>query len=138
MYALNDIIPKEHYIMWGMFVGACSKICKRNIKVLDVEDAHRTFIIFCKTFERLCGKEKVKPNMHMHLHLRDCLLHYGPVYAFWCFSFERFNGILGSYHINNHCITVQVMRKFVSFQQIKSMPEFISSDLLLNIFSKKN
>ena len=39
--------------------------------------------------------------MHLHLHLKECMLDYGPVYSFWCFSFERFNGILGKFN-NNH------------------------------------
>ena len=53
-------------------------------------------------FERLHGKSKVKPNMHLHGHLKGCVLDYGPVYNFWCFSFERFNGILSSFK-NNQC-----------------------------------
>ena len=52
-------------------------------------------------FEALCGKEKCTPNMHLHGHLRDCILDYGPVYSFWCFSFGRYNGIMGDYHTNN-------------------------------------
>ena len=52
-------------------------------------------------FEALCGKEKCTPNMHLHGHLLDCILDYGPVYSFWCFSFERYNGIMGDYHTNN-------------------------------------
>ena len=33
--------------------------------------------------------------------------------CFWCFSFERYNGVLGRYHNNNHSITIQVMRKLI-------------------------
>ena len=56
---------------------------------------------FCVMFEALCGKEKCTPNMHHHGHLKDCILDYGPVFSFWCFSFERYNGIMGDYHTNN-------------------------------------
>ena len=56
---------------------------------------------FCTMFEALCGKEKCTPNMHLHGHLQDCILDYGPVFSFWCFSFERYNGIMGDYHTNN-------------------------------------
>ena len=41
-------------------------------------------------------------------------LDFGPVYSFWLFSFERLNGILGSYHTNCHDISVQLMRRFTS------------------------
>ena len=40
----------------------------------------------------------------------------GPVYAFWLFSFEQLNGILGSYHVNYHAVSVQVMRQFLNNQ----------------------
>jgi len=56
--------------------------------------------------------------MHLHLHLKDCLPEYGPAHAFWHYAFERFNGILGSYHTNNQAIETQLMRKFLREQQI--------------------
>ena len=37
-------------------------------------------------------------NMHLHCHLRDILLDYGPVQSF---SFERYNGILGDLPTNH-------------------------------------
>lgn len=52
-------------------------------------------------------------NMHLHGHLRQCIEDYGAVYSFWCFSFERLNGILGSYPTNSHHISVQLMRRFL-------------------------
>lgn len=64
--------------------------------------ADSMLLLFCQKFERLHGKSKVKPNMHLHGHLKECVLDYGPVYNFWCFSFERFNGILNSFK-NNRC-----------------------------------
>ncbi|CAH3169326.1 unnamed protein product [Pocillopora meandrina] len=59
--------------------------------------------------EALCGKEKCTPNMHLHGHFKDCILDYGPVFPFWCFSFERYNGIMGDYHTNNVNIGVQII-----------------------------
>lgn len=34
------------------------------------------------------------PNMHMALHIYDCLLLFGPVHAWWTFPFERLVGLL--------------------------------------------
>ena len=33
----------------------------------------------------------VTPNMHLHCHLKSCVLDYEPLHGFWCFSFERYN-----------------------------------------------
>ena len=43
----------------------------------------------------------ITPNMHMHCHIKDVLLYYGAVYSFWCFSYERYNGILETRPPNN-------------------------------------
>ena len=61
----------------------------------------------------LFGKTIITPNMHMHCHLRQCLEDYGPLHTFWCFSFERYNGVLGSMPNNNKAIEVQLMKKFL-------------------------
>ena len=74
---------------------------------------------FCKKFERLYGKDLVTPNMYLHGHLKECLLDYGPFHSFWCFSLERFNGVLGSFHTNNHSVEIQLMRKFLSQTKVK-------------------
>ena len=58
--------------------------------------------------------------MHLHGHLKECVLDYGPIYNFWCFSFERFNGILSSFKTNNRCVEIQLMRKLLSDHFIAS------------------
>ena len=75
---------------------------------------------FCQKFEHLYGKERCTPNLHLHSHLKDCLLDYGPAHSFWCFSFERYNGLLGAYHTNKKAIEEQIMRKFVSSQHLRN------------------
>ena len=88
------------------------------LKIDDVKKGHEFLLRFCKHFQQLYGKDKVTPNMHMHMHILNCILDYGPVYAFWLFSFERYNGILGSYKTNNRSIEVQLMRHFVQDMEI--------------------
>ena len=51
--------------------------------------------------------------MHLHEHIKECVDDFWPVYLFWCFSFERLNGILGSYHTNNCNISVQITKRFL-------------------------
>ena len=76
---------------------------------------------FCKAYEVLYGKEKCTPNMHMQLHLSKSIQNYGPVTAFWCFPFERFNGILGSFQKHWISPEQQVAKKFISYQHLLLM-----------------
>ena len=78
--------------------------------------------------------------MHFALHLKECIKGFGSVYGFWCFSFERYNGIMDNYQINNHSFEIQVMRKFVTSSNLlkflsqkstKSQLETMKSDSLL-------
>lgn len=101
LFALKGIIPKGHYDMWSDFVHSCEILCSKVITLSDLITADEKLMTFCTKFEKILGKDKCTPNMHLHGHLRDCIVDYGPIYSFWCFSFERYNGILGEYHTNN-------------------------------------
>lgn len=122
LFSLKGIIPSNHYTMWADFVQACQILCSKVITIEECSAADEKLMSFCKRFQELCGKNKCTPNMHLHGHLVDCLRDYGPVYSFWCFSFERYNGILGDYHTNNVDVG-----EFVSYNNIIT---------LLNIFQE--
>ena len=114
---------------WQAFVLACKFLTRPVITALELQKADLMLLQFCEKFEQLYGKSKVKPNVHLHGHLKECVLDYGPIYNFWCFSFERFNGILSSFKTNNRCIEIQLMRKLLS-------DHFISSATLPNEFQE--
>ena len=69
-------------------------------------------------FEQLYGADSCTPNLHLHCHLKECLLDFGPGSAFWLFACERLNGMLGSVSTNHHGIEPQLMRKFITSQQV--------------------
>ena len=75
---------------------------------------------FCRRTERMFGKNHITPNMHLHCHLLECILDYGPLHSFWCFAFERCNGILGYIPNNNRCIESQLMQRFLRENQALS------------------
>ena len=87
-----------------------------TVEAIDLADSY--LLQFCKQFCQLYGPEVATPNMHLHLHLKQCLLDYGPVHSFWCFAFERFNGVMGKYHTNNQAIEPQIMKKFLRERQV--------------------
>ena len=56
------------------------------------------------------------------------MVDYGPSHAFWCFPFERYNGLLGSYITNMKAVEVQFMRKFTTSQSVKALSIIIFAD----------
>ena len=100
-----------------LFVRGCLTLCSRIISLKKAHEAHQCFSQFLRLHESLYGVDNCTINMHLHLHLEDCIRDYGPVYSFWCFAFECLNGILGDYHTNNKYIESQMMDKFLQQQQ---------------------
>ena len=107
LYALKDILPWRHYHCWHLFVKVCFLFCRRTVTDVELQQADDTLGQFWKAYKELYGPESCTINIHLHGHLSDCVRDFGPVYSFWCFAFERMNGILGSYCINNRHVSVQ-------------------------------
>ena len=113
VYGLKDILADQHLECWRKFVLACRIICSRVITQTDIRMADMLFVEFCRTFERLYGEERVTPNMHLHGHICECVSDFGPIYSFWLFSFERYNGILGGLPSNKRDIETQFFSRFL-------------------------
>ena len=133
--ALKEVLPAAHLHCWLLFVRACCLLNNRFITTDVVHQADAFLTEFCNRSESLYGMYSCTPNMHLHMHLIDCLLDYGPVHAFWCFAFERCNGLLGRYHTNNQAVEVQLMRKFLREQQILSVDMPSEADDMLNVLN---
>lgn len=118
---LKSHLPEDAYHLWIVFVEACRLVCKPVISSRDVAKSHELLVQFGKGIERRYGSGSVTPNMHMHTHLVECIVDFGPIYSFWLFAFERFNGILGAYHRNNKNIEQQMFKRFELVQKIRSV-----------------
>ena len=113
MIALCGLIDPKYLKVWPLFVQACRLIAHPAITIDDAKKADKLFQQFGKAFENVFGPESVKPNMHMHCHLYECIDDFGSIYSFWLYPFERYNGNLGDFQTNNQSIEVTLMRKFV-------------------------
>ena len=135
---LHGILPSEQYKSWLLFVRACALLSQRIIRVSDVQTADHLLVLFCKSVETIYGHKYCTPNMHLHLHLKDTILDYGPLHSTWCFSFERYNGILGSLPTNKRSIEVQFMRRFIKSQRILSLSYKVNDKELVQILPTIN
>ena len=120
-YILRGQIEEPHYSLWCLYSKACSILCYYNLHERDLLQADELIEKFCKLFRMTHGEEKVMPNMHMHCHLKDCMLDVGPLHSFWCFSFERYNGILENMQTSWKSPEVQLIHKFTDLQSIFSI-----------------
>ena len=120
-YGLFGILPAADFECWRKFVKACHILNASVITADKVEEGHQLLISFCEDVEHIYGQEAVTINMHLHKHLKDCILDYGPIASFWLYAFERYNGMLGNYPNNNRSIELQLMRWFTKDLQYRGL-----------------
>ena len=121
LYSMYALLSQDDYHCWQAFVLACFLVCRRIIERQDIIKADLLFVKFCQHAERIYGKEVVTPNMHLHCHICECVKDYGSVYGFWCFSYERYNGILGGFPTNKKNIASQLMNRFICEAESRSL-----------------
>jgi hypothetical protein len=109
----------------------------RVLTVQQVEKIHHAIVDFCKLDEQIYGPTR-QVAFHLILHLKECILDFGPIHGFWLFAYERFNGILGQIKTNNHAPESTMMHSFlvsvelhdrVHNMDIKSVPPVLRSVL---------
>ena len=133
---LKGVLPDTHLRCWLLYVRACSILNSRYITESSISSADLFLLHFCRKFEEIYGSEHCTPNMHLHHHLKDCMLNYGPLHSFWCYAFERYNGIMGAYHTNSKSIESQLMKRFCQEQEIHNLNVEVPFEISQLISSK--
>ena len=128
LYCLYELIPMEQYECWRDFVLASRLLSKASISKDMVILADGLLLRFCQKFQGIFGQDLVTPNMHLHCHLASCVRDFGPMASFWCFSFERMNGVLGDQPSNNRSIEVQLMHRFMNDTAHLQLLQVLPSD----------
>jgi hypothetical protein len=98
---LEDSFDQE---ILANFVRACYLLVSRIINEDKLSEAHNRLLKVACLIEDNYGPEMISPNIHLSLHISECCRDYGPIYSFWCYSFERMNGILGNLFDIENCI----------------------------------
>jgi hypothetical protein len=90
-----DLLEDPDRKILSNFVRACVLLVSRIMDTNALDEAHDRLLKVARLIEENYGKEMITPNIHLSLHIVECCRDYGPLYTFWCYSFERMNGILG-------------------------------------------
>ena len=131
-FSLNCLykrIDDKTYGVWKLFVEAMHLYCQPIIPRSDLRQAHEKIMAFCREFVQLYSSKKTTCNIHLHSHLVENVLDYGPIYMTWLYPLERANGLIGSLCNNKRSIEIQLMRSFLRQQVVSGfqMPETYST-----------
>ncbi|PKB99614.1 hypothetical protein RhiirA5_383060 [Rhizophagus irregularis] len=105
-----DLLNEPDRKILGNFVRACTLLICRIIDDKTLSEAHEHLLKVAMLIEENYGPERITPNFYLCLHIADCCRDYGPLYSFWCYSFERMNGILGSFPNSHRQIEPELLR----------------------------
>ncbi len=110
---------------------ACRALIRTELTLSDLRRFDFFYRNFLRGFISALSTEKVTPNMHLVLHMTDCCRNFGPVYAFWLFAFERFNGMLGRYSTNgSRGIESQLLVRLSEMGLAETAKQSLPSDIL--------
>ena len=122
LLTLHTMLRCDDWDCWWHFILASRLLAKRSLSNDDIQVSDALLMQFCSRVKKLYGKSEITPNMHMHGHLKQCIIDYDPVYNFWLFSFERYNGILEGYPTNSFSVEIKLFLRFQKEFSLASFP----------------
>jgi hypothetical protein len=73
---------------------------------------------------------KMRPNHHLAMHYSLFFQLFGPVYAWWLFAFERFNGLLEKVKLNGHANGVMELTLMCAWLERHRLYELVAYHIL--------
>ena len=117
----------DHIYNLGLLLTTCvSLLTSRAICMYEVHCGQLQLKLYC--LQSIWIGIKLKPNHHltMHYSLFFCLL--GPIYAWWLFVFECFNGVLENVNLNGHAngvMELTLMRAWLEHHCLYKLVEWL-------------
>ncbi|KAB5590975.1 hypothetical protein CTheo_5591 [Ceratobasidium theobromae] len=123
---------RSYRLLYDLVVNlasACRIIASWAITHDDIKQAQWYLQEYCQGLLRM--GIALKPNHHFCMHYQDFFLAFGPAYAWWLFSYERFNGLLEQVKINNKSdnTATSLMRFWIRLHRLHELVESLLSNI---------
>ncbi|OXU32000.1 hypothetical protein TSAR_013768, partial [Trichomalopsis sarcophagae] len=109
---LKGIMKTKYIKHWHLFVFGLNLLLKEIISDSDLDLAKAAFEKFVFNVENLYGKEFLKFNVHLLLHIPRFVKNYGALWAWSAFPFENFNGVIKKVFHGTQYVPQQVVKTF--------------------------
>jgi hypothetical protein len=118
-------------LAWDSFVEGVRLLLSYSVTLHNVNISHERFREYCIGVEEIWGGQFMKPNHHHLMHMKQCVLDYGPPHVFWVFAFERSNGQLANYTSSLRTVELEMTKRFVQQQMVLNQDPASLSTLAL-------
>ena len=105
---LWTLLEEEYFQHLLLLVDAIFWLLQDSISPSDIERSFLMLTHFCARMESLYGRRYETYNVHMLLHLPDCVERLGPLWCTSCFWFEGYNGDLTKLFHGTQKVDIQI------------------------------
>ena len=119
---LWTLLEEEYFQHLLLLVDALFLLLQDSISPSDIERSFLMLTHFCARMESLYGRRYETYNVHMLLHLPDCVERLGPLWCTSCFWFGGHNGDLTKLFHGTQNVDIQITHAVCIHQKI---PELI-------------
>ncbi len=91
---LSNLLPSDYIYHLSLLVSAMHILLGDIISIADVKIAQEQLNLFFYLVPELYNEELCTANMHILIHLSECVQNWGPLWAYSCFGYESMNGHL--------------------------------------------
>ncbi|KAK3919910.1 Halomucin [Frankliniella fusca] len=134
MDGILDRVFLNHHMK---LVSAISLLCQESIFPEQLNRAEVMLNEYVRDFHRLYGVRYMGMNVHLLLHLVDCVRDLGPLWVYSCFFFEDLNGQLVKLIHSPHQPGIQICSSASTFMSFKVLLERLNPDSLAKMFCLK-
>jgi len=78
----QQFLPPQHFACWRLLVLVLQLLCSPTVNETSLGYAQLLLMVYLARVESLMP-ELLTINFHMSIHLRECMLDYGPIHVFW-------------------------------------------------------
>lgn len=112
---LNGVLPATYYDHFLSFSRTINRLLCGDLTESIILECELNLIDFVQKFEILYGSVNMTYNVHLMLHICECVRNYGPLWAFSLFSYEDVNGMLKKFMKGPKEPVLQIATKYVLF-----------------------
>lgn len=120
---LLDLLPDRPYCSMKLLCEVIEIVVQNYLTKDNLEKLEELLEEHHHLFASIYGKWKVSINYHQVLHMTEIFEDFGPSPVFWCFAFERLNGLIVDAETNRRSLEVQLTEAFVFNQSLKHLKE---------------
>lgn len=133
---LWGLLEEDYFQHLLLLVNAIFLLLQDSISQSDIEKSSSLLLHFCTRMEALYGRRYETYNVHMLLHLPDCVRKLGPPWGTSCFWFEGYNGDLSKLFHGTQNVDIQITHSVCIHQKIPELTPLLPSGSAAKSFYK--